>query len=1186
MFPYDGFMRCRSCDRALDHDARFCPACGTAVALACVACGAALDDDARFCKRCGRATDSTDGAADEAQAGATRERKVATLLFADIVGFTELGERLDAEVVSSLVADVFDRLSAEVERYGGTVEKFAGDAMLAVFGVPATHEDDPERAVRAALEMRSAMAAASDQGRASLRLRIGIESGEVLADLGRSTSERDLFVTGDAVNTAARLQQSAEPGDIVVGSTAYASTRGLIEYDELPSRAMKGKALPVPSWRAVRVRARRGGMRAPLGMEAPLIGRDEELGLLKETIRRTVSSSRPHLVTVSGEAGVGKTRLIWELEKYLDGLPETFHWRKGRCYSYASASFSPLVEAIKADAHIADDDTPEEMSRKLDERIADLAGEAELPVRPALRTLLGLPVAPTLPQDELFEAWRLYLAAIARRHPLVLVAEDVHWADEVTLDFLEFIARWGEAPIALIALTRPELLERRETWGSGVRNATRVELTPLGSGEMASLIDELLGGALPGDVSERVLTMANGNPLFTEELIRMFIDQGVLQSRDGSWRLIGPVAELSVPGSVQAVLSARLDALEAEEKRVAQEASVVGRIFWDVIVAHLRDRPAQEVAEALRGMRVKELVAPRVPSTMAGASEWSFHHVLVRDVAYESLPKADRAELHLRVARWAEAELAARQDEFAELIASHVAAALSYREELQDAGSAGSDLRQLRETALEVSMRAARRAATVQDLAATRRWLVFALGQARSLDRPPLERARIAKEYNDLVWLESDASERRQVFAEATQLLEPVSELQGESLELWGLLMAALGQAAFDDGDGDVAIETLRRAADILRPTSPSPALAKVLQATAWAHWHRYEFDLAEEAVSAALPEAEAAGADDVYRWALHEAGIIASFHGDAERSIELLRQSLELARAADDRLLSLRCMTNIPSTVMNSGYGIDESLRLLEEGTARARRSSAYGSLVYLLDNLSGCYCFAGRFEAAYEVAMEGLAAMGRSGLAFMGPTLLRSASDALAAMGRLDESLALLDEALVGAGDDPQHFQWFLIAKARAELAQDPRAALARLAGEHPEFKGYPNAELQMAPWLARVAYRVADRAALAEAVEIQERHSGKGGPVRDLERRWVDALTAEDDAALASLAPEFTAHGHRWYAVEVLIDGALVAARAGRPEPALGRAQEAIVALGYAPVLGPLPEIRWLTDLAVRT
>lgn len=361
---------------------RFCGACGTAVERSCPQCSASLAPEARFCSNCGTPVGGSERP-DAAAPAASRERKVATLLFADLVGSTSLGETLDPELVGALVGDVFERLGQEVSRYEGTIEKFAGDAMLAVFGVPTIHEDDPERAVRAALEMQAAMAELGTdlraRGRPEPQLRIGVESGEVLVDLARASSERDLFVTGDAVNTAARLQQAAAPGTVVVGPAAYAATRHLVEYEELPSAQLKGKLAPVAAWRAVAVRARRGGQRAPLGIEAAIVGRDEEIALLKETVRRTVADGRPHLVTVFGAAGVGKSRLTWELEKYLDGLPEPYHWRKGRCLAYAQASYSALADVIKLDAKIMDDDAPASAAAKLDARIAEIHDEAADP---------------------------------------------------------------------------------------------------------------------------------------------------------------------------------------------------------------------------------------------------------------------------------------------------------------------------------------------------------------------------------------------------------------------------------------------------------------------------------------------------------------------------------------------------------------------------------------------------------------------------------------------------------------------------------------------------------------------------------------------------------------------------------------------------------------------------------------
>ncbi|MDQ3880298.1 MAG: AAA family ATPase, partial [Chloroflexota bacterium] len=580
-------VTCSSCGTANAGTARFCQSCGAALPRACAACGTANAPEARFCQNCGSSLTGESVATVTAPpreprefreplteaAGAAqgaRERKVATLLFADLVGFTSLGESSDPEVVQGIVARAFERLSQEVERYEGLVEKFAGDAMLAVFGVPTLHEDDAERAVRAALEMQSAMERLRDElrdeGRPELSLRIGVETGEVLVDQARAAAERDRMVTGDAVNTAARLQQSAPPGTVVVGPATYAATREVVEYEELEPIALKGKSLPVAAWRAVSVKARRGGLRAPLGIEAPLIGRGEELALLKDTVRRMVVDGRPHLVTVVGDPGVGKSRLTWELEKYLDGLPETFHWRKGRCLAYGQVSYGALADIVKADAQVHDDDAAETVGERVHARLRDLAGDAESDAHrmaSVFQVLLGVRAAGELARDAISEAAREYLELLARRAPLVAVIEDIHWADEGLLDLIEYVSRWAQGPMVLLCLTRHELLERRPGWAGGMPNAATIVLEPLDRAQNEELVAGLLEGTLPVELRDRIVALADGNPLFTEELIRMLMDRGVLRYVDGGWRLARPVDEVEVPGSIQAVLAARLDALPA-----------------------------------------------------------------------------------------------------------------------------------------------------------------------------------------------------------------------------------------------------------------------------------------------------------------------------------------------------------------------------------------------------------------------------------------------------------------------------------------------------------------------------------------------------------------------------------------------------------------------------------------------
>ncbi len=674
--------------------------------------------------------------------------------------------------------------------------------------------------------------------------------------------------------------------------------------------------------------------------------------------------------------------------------------------------------------------------------------------------------------------------------------------------------------------------------------------------------------------------MAHGNPLFTEELVRMFVDQGVLREHEGAWQFIGPVTELSVPDSVQAVLSARLDELAGEEKRVAQEAAVIGRIFWDVIVAHLRDRSADEVTAALRGLRIKELVAPRVPSTMAGASEWSFHHVLVRDVAYDSLPKTDRASLHLQVARWAESELGDRLDEYAELVASHTAAALRYQEELTT-GSDDQALAALRGQTMVAAKRAAQRAGAVQDRQAARRWQLLAIEQAKRLGRPVIERAELARTFFTLTGHELGSDERVALFDESSALLEPLAGADETTRELWGQLRAYLGQATHESGRPVEAQEVLVAAAEALAPYSPSAARAKVLQTLSWSRWHAFEFEAAHEAAEAAIEEARASAADDVYRWALHESGVIAGFQGDVEASLQRLQESHDLAEAAGDRDLLNRCYINISSISLNSGYPLHRPRELLTRATTLARRSASYGTLTFVLDNFAGLSWLQARFEDAVEQADEALDAAGRAGYGSMEGTIHRIRSDSLRALGRTEEADADLAIAVERAEDDPQHRDWLKVAMAKADLMVDPARAVAALRGPHPEFVGYPNAEMTVALWLARLALRVGDREAIGESLETHARHAQLAGPGYELERRWVRALADEDIDSLVQASAGFDAVGYTLYMAETLVDAALIEARRGEGDALAEQARAAVAQLGYQPILGPLPETRWLSS-----
>jgi len=1179
---------------------RFCSSCGAALNVECPACGAVNEPGERFCGSCGTellpapgtvaaSTDPAIGAvsasstsAERTAAPGQRERKVATILFADLVGFTSLNEAHDPELVQALVARAFDRISVEAERYEGLIEKFAGDAMLALFGVPQSHEDDAERAVRAALEMQAAMTELATtlraENRPELSLRIGIETGEVLVDQARAAGERDRMVTGDPVNTAARFQALAPAGGVLVGAGTYAATREVIEYEELEPLTLKGKAQATAAWRAIAVKARRGGRRAPLGIEAPLVGRDNEISLLKETVRRTVSERRPHLVTVVGAAGVGKSRLTWELEKYLDGLPDSFVWRKGRCLAYAQASFGALADLIRADAQIFEDDAPAAAIEKLDARLAALGAEFGDSARTILRGVLGLGDVPQVSRDELFDTWRAYLEALARVAPAVLVFEDIHWADEGLLDFIENMARWSEGPILLLCLARHELLERRPAWGGGVPNASSIVLEPLGRDENARLLEGLMPGGIPAALQARIVELADGNPLFTEELVRMFVDRGVIRWADGRWQLALAVDELEVPGSVQAVLAARLDALPAREKQLAQDAAVVGRVFWDAVLAFLAGERPTRVDELLRRLRVKELVVPREPSSLSGAAEFGFRHVLIRDVAYDSLPKRDRAAKHRFVAEWAERELADRGDETAELLASHYLSALRYEEEFSDGGET---IELMRAQAYRYSRLASARAGRLYDRATATRWGRVALELALKLGIGPVEHAEVAMELLERGLGYWTLEEADVVAAAALVGLAGLETRAFDDLELesrirgsWAMVLQGLGRA-------DDAIRALQEHIDRLADGGPTPGRALLLARLGWVTWRSGSAADSIPILERALDEARAVGARNVEAWAVHELGVALSQTGRGGDGVILVRQSMDLARELGDSTLWLRCHTNIAAISMGLGTSLSEVEDLLQEALPVARRNSDRWIEGWLLLHLAEVNEFRARFDLARGYSIESLeisrllgdrvqTAARRGALAYIDASLGNwPAVERLEAEGPITEDM-----------EEEQDKVWTHIWTAWRLWTGDPGAAVAYLVREMPKV------EIDRGPGcllLARMAFRTGDVAALAVARDLVPAPVDNEGRLLGSIRASVNALAGDDpDKAetLASLARDLEATEHLMLAEPSWVDVALVLARAGRDASQAIARVEAINAIGgMVPMLGPLPETRWM-------
>ena len=587
-----------------------------------------------------------------------RERKVVTVLFCDLVGFTSQAESLDPEDVEAILRPYHARVRAELERHGGTVEKFIGDAVMALFGAPVAHEDDPERAVRAALAIRDF---AIEE---ALELRVGITTGEVLVSLDASPLEGEGMASGDVVNTAARLQSVAPVNGILTDETTYRATRHVVDYRVAPAVEAKGKVEPISAWEALAAHARFG---VDVAHEArtELVGRERELSVVRDAFERARHELTPQLLTLVGVPGMGKSRLVYELSQIADADPELITWRQGRCLAYGDGvTLWALGEIVKAQAGILEQDAPDEIAAKVSATVRDvLSGTGdEAWVESHLLALVGLAGETELGGDrrnEAFAAWRRFLEALAEQRPLVLVFEDLHWADESLLDFVDELVDWvTDAPLLVVGTARPELLERRPAWGGGKLNATTLALSPLTDEQTALLLGRLLDRpVLAAESQLALLERAGGNPLYAEQFAELYLEQG---STD----------ELHLPETLQGIIAARLDGLPQTEKALLQDAAVIGKVFW---VSALQTG-AGVAAAGLHSLERKGFVRRQKRTSVEGESEFAFAHALVRDVAYGQIARADRAAKHRHVAEWLES--LGRPEDHAEMLAYHWRSAL------------------------------------------------------------------------------------------------------------------------------------------------------------------------------------------------------------------------------------------------------------------------------------------------------------------------------------------------------------------------------------------------------------------------------------------------------------------------------------------------------------------------------
>jgi class 3 adenylate cyclase/tetratricopeptide (TPR) repeat protein/type II secretory pathway predicted ATPase ExeA len=949
--------------------------CGHAFAPVCPSCGAENPPGAKFCIECGTglagapapapaqrgraptgappAGSGAPAAPDHLRPSATlpEERRKATVLFADLSGYTAVSERMDPEDLKAMVDRALQRLGQEVVRFGGTVDKYIGDNVMAVFGAPVAHEDDPERAVRAGLAMQAAMGEINERivGTAGTEgtefaLRVGINSGEVLA--GRMGD--GYTVIGDPVNVAARLQSAARPGSVTVGEVTHRLTRNAIEYTELEPLRLKGKSEPVPAWEAVRVSV--SGTATAARASTPLIGRTDESQMLASLFDRVVREERPHLVTVIGQAGVGKTRLLRELATHVSERDDSALMRVGHCPAYGSGlAYWALGEVVRDQFQIVDTDDSEIAWSKLSSGFEKLFAEGgavtdEPPERIAatIARPLGVEVpedvaAEHLPEGEdpqqtrarLFSAVRSLVEAASRIHPLVLAIEDIHWADEGMLDLLEYLARWLRGPALIVCLARDEILDRRPTWGSGRRNATTIALDPLQPELARELVAALLpeGDEGPSDeLVEQVAVRSGGNPLFAEEMINRIMEGG----------------SEALPDTVHAVLAARLDALAPAERQLIQHASVVGNTFWEGSVAGVAEAEGEPVDSILGSLADKDLIVPTAGSRLAGEREFAFKHVLIRDVAYSTLPKSVRARKHAEIGLFIEERAADRSEGVVAMVADHFGRAAAIG---ADAGIEGEELHRINDrahAALEAAGDAAAALYSNQE-AMTHYEAALGLDGHDGECEHPDARARIAEKLGDIA-LRLGRVDR------AVELWEQCLDYHRgqEDLARVGDLHRKIGAGLWNKGDREGSIGHYQRGIDLLKDGPPCLELVRLYEEAASLYMHTGDNMLAIYASEKALRLAERLEESAAASRAHGIFGRVFGRIGDSERARENLERSVELARDSDPSE-AIRALQALGYHFEVSEADYDAAARAYDEALETAERTGDLPSQVEL---------------------------------------------------------------------------------------------------------------------------------------------------------------------------------------------------------------------------------------------
>ncbi|MET7669958.1 ATP-binding protein [Micromonospora luteifusca] len=656
-------LRCGHCARAAGPDDRFCGGCGQPLAVTCAHCGHPNSTEVNFCTSCGQPLR-------EHVVVVQEDRRQVSVLFVDIVDFTRYAERADPEQAHSLQQTYFATVRRIVHQYGGVVEKYIGDAAMALFGAPVATDNDALRCVRAGLELQRSLAHQPNGPQPPLGFRVGIATGEALVDLSATRDGGQAFVTGDVVNTASRLQAFAPAGGVVVDESTWSATRHEMEYDDQPPVTLRGRSAVSRIWLAVRVRPHRDPHTAEL---TPMVDREHERGLLVNALHRTVTERTSQLVTVFGPAGVGKSRLLRELARHAASLPgPPVTWLVGQCPPFGeNVTWAALADIVKSWVGVPEVDDPAALRERLRARLGQLADPHAIRLAEALGPLIGVP-GERLTPGETEASWRRFLLALAATGPTVLAFEDMHWADQSMLAFVEQLGATARGvPLLVVATARPELRERHPSWTATISGAMSISVPPMHDADIDTLYSLLLGqSTLPTTARTPLIEFADGNPLYAQEYARMLLDGGLLDAVRSAARL-DPDGGAEMPRTVQAVIANRLDLLDPADRAVLQAAAVVGVQFWAAPVATALGRPVEWVERALDRLQRRDLVYEQGTSTMPGQSEYRFRHILVRDVCYQRLPRAERVLRHQRTADWMAQLTDGRQHDLAEVLANH-----------------------------------------------------------------------------------------------------------------------------------------------------------------------------------------------------------------------------------------------------------------------------------------------------------------------------------------------------------------------------------------------------------------------------------------------------------------------------------------------------------------------------------